>query len=50
MVRNRQLGYKFQRQKPFDQYVVDFICVEKRLIIEVDGGQHTKEKDKTRTE
>ncbi len=49
LVRNKQLGYKFQRQKPFDHYIVDFICAEKHLVIEVDGGQHTKENDHIRT-
>ncbi len=41
MLRNRQLdGHKFRRQTPIAQYIVDFVCVEQRLIIEVDGGQH----------
>ena len=40
-LRRRQLGYKFARQFIIDnQYIVDFICMEKRLIIEIDGGQH----------
>jgi very-short-patch-repair endonuclease len=33
-------GFKFVRQEPIGPYVVDFACREKRLIIEVDGGQH----------
>ncbi len=33
-------GLKFRRQEPLGDYVVDFICFEKRLVIEVDGGQH----------
>lgn len=33
-------GFKFRRQAPFGRYVVDFVCYEKHLIIEVDGGQH----------
>ena len=33
-------GYKFRRQQPLGPYIVDFVCLEKRLIIEVDGGQH----------
>ncbi len=41
MLRNRQLdGHKFRRQTPIAHYIVDFVCVEQRLIIEVDGGQH----------
>ncbi len=33
-------GNKFVRQQPIGHYVVDFLCREKRLVIEVDGGQH----------
>lgn len=41
MLRSRQLeSCKFRRQEPVGKYVVDFICYEKRLIVEVDGGQH----------
>jgi very-short-patch-repair endonuclease len=47
-------GHKFRRQQPLDDYIVDFICFEKKLVIEVDGGQHNEEtaieKDKSRTE
>ena len=40
-VRNRRLGgYKFVRQQAIDNYIVDFICRERKLIIEVDSGQH----------
>jgi len=40
-LRNRQLGgYKFRRQRPIGPYIVDFVCLEKKLVIEVDGGQH----------
>ena len=35
-------GFKFVRQEPIGRYVVDFICREKRLIVEVDGGQHAE--------
>jgi len=35
-------GFKFVRQKPIGPYVVDFVCREKRLVIEVDGGQHAE--------
>ena len=42
-LRNKQLdGLKFRRQQPVGPYIVDFINLEKRLIIEVDGGQHAK--------
>jgi very-short-patch-repair endonuclease len=33
-------GFKFVRQEPIGPYVVDFVCREKRLVVEVDGGQH----------
>jgi len=39
-------GVKFRRQEPIDNYIVDFVCFENRLIIEVDGGQHAIEKEK----
>jgi very-short-patch-repair endonuclease len=35
------MGLKFKRQKPIGRYIVDFICIEHQLIIEVDGGQHS---------
>ncbi|HBI17354.1 MAG TPA: DNA (cytosine-5-)-methyltransferase [Candidatus Moranbacteria bacterium] len=50
----KQLGYKFRRQHSFDNYIVDFYCKEKSLIIEVDGWQHKEEfsgeREKIRTE
>ncbi len=40
-LRNRQLaGYKFRRQYPIGHYIVDFVCLETKLIVELDGGQH----------
>jgi very-short-patch-repair endonuclease len=36
-------GFKFRRQQPLGNYIVDFVCLEKRLIIEVDGGQHAQQ-------
>ena len=40
-VRNRRLGgYRFRRQHPIGGYIVDFLCVERRVVVEVDGGQH----------
>lgn len=36
----RFAGYKFRRPRPIGRYVVDFVCIERRLIVEVDGGQH----------
>lgn len=51
--RNRQFhDYKFRRQVPIGTYVVDSVCFEEMLVIEVDGGQHTEnlEQDSIRTE
>ena len=40
-LRGRQIaGCKFRRQHPFMDYVLDFVCLERRLLVEVDGGQH----------
>ena len=45
-LRGRQLGgFKFARQEPIGQYFVDFVCRERRLIIELDGGQHAESRD-----
>jgi very-short-patch-repair endonuclease len=42
-LRSRQLGgFKFVRQEPIDRYYVDFVCRERRLIVELDGGQHSE--------
>ena len=35
-------GLKFRRQHPVDNYIVDFLCPSKMLIIEIDGGQHSE--------
>lgn len=41
-LRDKQIGgFKFRRQQPVGRYIVDFINFEKKLIIEVDGGQHS---------
>ena len=45
-IRGRQLGgFKFARQEPIDRYYVDFVCRERRLIIELDGGQHAESRE-----
>ena len=42
-IRNRRIdGYKFVRQQPINGYICDFVCREKSLIVEVDGGQHSE--------
>ena len=43
VLRSRQLaGHKFRRQQPLGGFIVDFVCFEKRLVVEVDGGQHNE--------
>jgi len=45
-LRNRGLGgWKFRRQYPVGPFVVDFICLEKNIVIEVDGGQHAEREE-----
>ena len=52
-IRRSALGHRFRRQHPLGPYVVDFVCLDRRLVIEVDGGQHNSpdgiEKDQRRT-
>ncbi|SMC39477.1 endonuclease domain-containing protein [Rhizobium sp. RU36D] len=50
-LRNRVLnGHKFNRQIPLGPYVADFLCREKRLVVEIDGSQHADSlSDKVRT-
>ena len=42
-IKGKKLGYKFSRQIPIDQYIVDFYCKDLQLAIEVDGSIHFKE-------
>ena len=45
-LRKRQLfGCRFRRQFPMGNYIIDFVCLEHRLIVEVDGGQHSEQVD-----
>jgi very-short-patch-repair endonuclease len=37
------IRYKFRRQQPIGRDIVDFVCLEKRLVIEVDGSQHSEQ-------
>ncbi len=39
-------GCKFRRQEPIGSYIVDFVCQEKQIIIEVDGGQHSVDQER----
>ena len=55
LIRNKQFyGYRFNRQYPFRNYILDFICCSKKIVLEIDGGQHNEKEiskyDITRTE
>ena len=44
LLRNRRLlGYKFSRQAAIGRYIVDFLCFERKLVVELDGGQHLEQ-------
>ena len=46
-IRGRQIGsFKFRRQHVIGPYIVDFVCLSKRVVIELDGGQHAVERKK----
>lgn len=51
VIRNDQLGVNFRRQHAIGKYIPDFACIEKKLIIELDGSQHLEQEeyDKERT-
>ena len=43
-LKRRQIaGVKFRRQQPIGPFIVDFVCFERRMIVEVDGGQHAEQ-------
>jgi very-short-patch-repair endonuclease len=45
-LRGRQFsGHKFRRQHPLGDYILDFVCLENNLIIEIDGGQHCSQSE-----
>jgi very-short-patch-repair endonuclease len=50
-LKNKSLGYKFRRQHSIGNFIADFYCYEKKLVIELDGGQHldNMEHDQERT-
>jgi len=49
ILRGKRLqGYRFKRQCPIDHYIVDFVCLSHRLIVEADGGQHEASRDARR--
>jgi very-short-patch-repair endonuclease len=46
-IRGRQFeGFKFRRQHPIESFIVDFVCIEKGLVIELDGGHHGFDEDR----
>ena len=47
---NKIDGVKFRRQQPVGKFIVDFVSFEKKLVIEIDGGQHSFELNKTEDE
>ena len=50
-LRRHQLGVQFRRQHPLGPYIVDFCCIERMLVVELDGGQHEDQRarDEART-
>ena len=48
VLKNRQSGYKFTRQKPILRYIADFYCHELSLVVEVDGNSHNQEENISR--
>ena len=45
-LKNRQIeNCKFRRQQPIGDYIADFTCLEKKIIVEIDGGQHFENKE-----
>ena len=44
-IRRKQLGVSFRRQHPIKPYIVDFACISKKLIIELDGDSHIGNED-----
>ena len=45
-LKTKQLGVKFRRQHIIDEFIVDFVCLSKKLIVEVDGGYHNSKAQK----
>jgi len=48
LLRDRRLStFKFRRQVPFKNYILDFVCFDKSLVIEIDGSQHAESRGET---
>jgi very-short-patch-repair endonuclease len=46
-LRDRRLaGWKFKRQVPIDRFIVDLFCVDAKLVVELDGGQHERDRER----
>ncbi len=45
LIRNDQLGVNFRRQHAIGKYIPDFVCIQKKLIIELDGSQHLEQEE-----
>ena len=50
-IRKNQLGVRFRRQHPIEKFTVDFACLDQKVVLEIDGGQHANEsvRDESRT-
>ena len=44
-LRNKKTGYKIRRQHVVDNFITDFICLSEKVVIEIDGGIHLKQKE-----
>lgn len=45
IVRNSHLGYRVRRQHAFENFIIDFICIEKKIVIEIDGESHQDQQE-----
>ncbi len=45
-IRNRALGFKFRRQVVLGPFIADFLCSERQLIVEIDGGIHDEQRER----
>lgn len=44
-LRNQKLGFKFRRQHAVGEFIVDFVCIEKRIVVELDGEVHKEQRE-----
>ena len=44
--RLRERGYRFRRQHPFKGYFLDFVCLDRMVVVELDGGQHNEDRQR----